>query len=72
MINFNDVTMEIRKEQSLNLFQIPDHLRKILIICGSGSGKTNPLLKIINHQPDIDNKYLYVKYPYETKILITK
>ena len=67
MINFDDVTMEIRKEHNLNLFQIPNHLGKILIICGSGSGKTNPLLNIINHQSDIDNKYL----PYETKMLIT-
>ena len=34
---------------------------------GSGSGKTNALLNLINNQPDIGKIYLYVKDPYETK-----
>ena len=43
---------------------IPDHPYRILIIGGSGSGKTNVLLNLIKHQrPDIDNIYLYVKDP---------
>ena len=29
-----------------------------------GSGKTNLLIHLISNQPDIDNNYLYTKYPY--------
>ena len=36
-------------------------------IGGSGSGKTNALLNLINNQPDIDKIYLYAKDPYEAK-----
>ena len=32
-----------------------------MIICGSGSGKTNALLNLINEQDDIDKIYLYAK-----------
>ena len=39
---------------------IPDHPYKIPIIGGSGSGKTNALLDLINKQPDID-KYIYMQ-----------
>ena len=42
-------------------------MNRILIIGGSGSGKTNELLNLINSQPDIDKLYLYAKDPYETK-----
>ena len=47
---------------------------RILIIGGSGSGKTNALLNLINNQPDIDKIYLYTKDPYEAKyqLLISK
>ena len=47
---------------------------RILIRGGSGSGKTNALLKLINNQPDIDKIYLYAKDPYESKyqLLINK
>ena len=34
---------------------------------GSGSGKTNTLLNLINNQPDINKTYLYAKDPYEVK-----
>ena len=34
---------------------------------GSGSGKTNALLNLINNQPDIDKIYLYAKDTYEAK-----
>ena len=40
---------------------IPDHPYRILIIGGSGSGKTNTLLNLINEQRDIDKIYLYAK-----------
>ena len=47
---------------------IPDHPYRILIIGGSGSGKTNVLLNLIKHQPpDIDKIYLYVKDPFESR-----
>ena len=47
---------------------VPDHPYIILIIGGSGSGKTNVLLNLIKHQrSDIDKIYLYVKYPFESK-----
>ena len=41
--------------------EIPDHPYRILRIGGSGSGKTNALLHLINHEPDIDKIYLYAK-----------
>ena len=34
---------------------------------GSGSGKTNALLNLINNRSDIDKIYLYTKDPYEVK-----
>ena len=46
---------------------ILDHPYRILIIGGSGSGKTNALLNLINNQPDIDKIYLYAKDPYDAK-----
>ena len=63
MITFNDIT----KEHNPNWSQIPDHPYRILIIGGSGSGKTNSLFNLINQQPDIDKIYLYAKDPYEAK-----
>ena len=47
--------------------KITDHPYRILIIRGSGSAKTNALLNLINHEPDIHKIYLYAKYPYEAK-----
>ena len=47
---------------------IPDHPYRILIIGGSGSGKTNVLLNLIKHQrPDIDKFYLCEKDPFKLK-----
>ena len=47
---------------------IPDHPYRILIIGGSGSGKTNVLLNLMkNQRPDIDTFYLYFKDPFESK-----
>ena len=40
---------------------------RILIVGGSGSGKTNALLNLINNQLDINKIYLYAKDPYEAK-----
>ena len=61
MINFDDVTKENIKEHNPNWSQIPDpdHPYRILIFGGSGSGKTNSLINLINHQPNI-NKNLFI------------
>ena len=67
MINFDDYANENRTEHNKNWPYIPDHPYRILIIGGSGSGKTNLLLNLIENQPDIDKIYLYAKDPYESK-----
>ena len=68
MINENKIN------HNLNWRYIPDHPYKILIIGGSGSGKRNTLLNLINNQPDIDKIYLCAKDLYEDKyqVLIKK
>ena len=40
---------------------IPDHPYRTLIIDGSGSGKTNALINLINEQNDTDKIYLYAR-----------
>ena len=65
MINFDDYTSGNKLEHNLKWPYIPDHSYRILIIGGSGSGKTNALLDLINNQPDIDKIYLYAKDLYE-------
>ena len=67
MINFDEYTNENKIEHNLKWPYIPDHPYRILIVGGSGSGKTNALLNLINNQPDIDKIYLYAKDPYEAK-----
>ena len=67
MINFDDYTNENIIEHNSKWPYIPDHRYTILIIGGSGSGKTNALLNLINNQPDIDKIYLYAKDSYEAK-----
>ena len=67
MINFDDYVNENKTKHNKNWPYIPDHPYRILIIGGSGSGKTNVLLNLIDNQPDIDKIYLYVKDLYEAK-----
>ena len=67
MISFDDYTNENKTQCNQNWWYILDYLVRILIIGGSGSGKTNALLNLINNQPDIDKIYLYAKDPYEAK-----
>ena len=67
MINFDDYTNENKTQHNENWPYIPDHAYRILVIGGSGSGKANALLNLINNQPDIDKIYLYDKDTYEAK-----
>ena len=47
--------------------EISDHSYRISVVGDSGSGKTNALLNLINHEADIDKKFLYAKDPYKAK-----
>ena len=67
MINFDNYTNENKIRHNSNWPYIPDHHCRALIVEGSGSGKTNALLNLINDQPDIDKIYLYAKDLYEAK-----
>ena len=61
MINLDSITNENNKKHNEKWPYIPDHPYRILIIGGSGSGKTNALLNLINEQDHIDKIYLYAK-----------
>ena len=67
MINLDNIVNNKNKGHSVNWLYMPDHPYRILIIGGSGSGKTNTLLNLINEQRDIDKIYLYAKDLSESK-----
>ena len=50
IINLDDITNENNKEYNEKWPYIPDYPYRILIIRGSGSGKRNALLNVINKQ----------------------
>ena len=56
MINFDDYTNENKIKHNLDWPYIRDHPYRILVIGGSGSGKTNLLLNLIN------NHQILIKY----------
>ena len=67
MINFDDYTSDNKTEHNLMWPYIPDHLYRIITIGGSGSGKTNALLNLIDNEPNIGKIYSYAKDPYKAK-----
>ena len=66
MFNFDYIKKEM-KEHNPKWPDIPDHPYRILMIGGSGSGKTNALLNLINHKLNIDKFDLHAKDPYDAK-----
>ena len=68
MINFDNYRNENKTQHNSKWPYIPDHPCRILIIRGSGSGKTNALLNLISNQLDIDKTYLYPKDRYKQNI----
>ena len=67
MMNFDDYANQNKTEHNLKWSYIAEHPQRILIIGGSGFGKANALLNLINNQPNIDKIYFYAKDPYEAK-----
>ena len=59
MINLDNIVNDNNKKHNEKWPYIPDCPYRILIFGGSGSGKTNTLLNLINEQRDI--YYLYAK-----------
>ena len=66
MINFDDYVNENKTEHNKNWPYTPDHPYRILIIGGSGSGKTNVLLNLIENQ----TKYGWTKERNFTKVIL--
>ena len=67
MINFDKVIGENTKEYNPHWPEIPNDPYRILTVGSCGSGKTNALLNLTNHQPNIDQIFLYAKDPYDPK-----
>ena len=61
MFNLDDITNENSKEHNQKWPFFINHPCRILIIGGSGSGKTNALLDLISHQDDIDKIHSHAK-----------
>ena len=64
MINLDSITNENNKNHNEKWPHIPDHPYRIIIIGGSGSGKTSTLLDLIKGQDKhdvIDKIYFYAR-----------
>ena len=67
MITLDSIRNENNKKHNEKWPYIPDHPYRIIIIGGSGSGKPNALINLINEQNDIDKIYLYARDVSEPK-----
>ena len=70
MFNFDILTNKNKAGHNPKWSYIPDNPYRILIIGGSGSGKTNALLNLIREKDNdmlIDKIYLYAKDLNESK-----
>ena len=67
MINLDNIKNKNHQNHNKKWPYIQDHPYRILVIVGSGSGKANTLLNLINEQKDIDKIYLHAKDLSETK-----
>ena len=54
MINLDSITNENNKDHNEKWPYIPDDLYRIIIIDGSGEGKTSTLLNLIKEQDNCD------------------
>ena len=61
MFNLDNIINEKNKEHNEKWPYIPEHLYGILIIGGSGSGKTNALHNLIKEQNDIEKNLFLCK-----------
>ena len=61
MINLDNIINKNNNNHNKKWPYIPDHPYRMLIMGGSGSGKTNTLLNLVNEQKGIDKIYLYAK-----------
>ena len=61
MINLDSIANKNNEEHIEKWPYIPDHLCRILIIRGSGSGKTNVLINLINEQNNIEKIYFHAR-----------
>ena len=67
MINFNDYANDYKAQHKLKWPYIPDHPSRVLIMGGSGLGKSNALLNLTNKQSGIDKICIYAQDPYEAE-----
>ena len=63
MINIDNYVNENETEHNKNWPYVPDHSYKILIIGGSGSGKTNALINLINDKKPEDAGIKHLNNP---------
>ena len=61
MFNFDYIAKKGIKKHNPIWPEILDHPYRKLIVEGSGSGKANALLNLINYEPDIDKVFYMLK-----------
>ena len=60
MFNSDYITKKDIKEHNPNWAEVSGRPYRILIVGGSGSWKTNALLNLINHEPDVDQIFYHI------------